>query len=467
MPILRLRKLALAALAAALVVMPLMPAPASAKTEDVPLNTFAWWWRDAERQEEVDIGGNKLEAPTTPNPYCPGTSGTVGTGGGAASQDACHEGRLPIWVRNGDFENAHMSFGLDIDTSLLTGASIESFTIKLLEADCDPADGRKDTPQCEQTTRPVPSDNPATTRDEFESSFRVEICTITEIFGEGEARPVDERPRFRCDTGIFGDRRVLKSPVTKAADAETPTHLDDHIWVFDITDIAKTWVEEFTIPTAVMFRAEPPRNPKTSDQFRVVMAGPKDAPAKDAKNVQQQPGVEIEAVYSGGTGGGLPPIPGGGSGSTGGGTDFGTGTSTGTTDFGTGTGTTDFGDTGDAGTTDPVPANPTPAPTGPPLELEPQAASKTEPLPGYVWLGILAGLAAFSLVRSVVIPAAAGIRPDGVLAQIQAINAQRRGTTLAAAGASGPTLFGRIGTGLSSAGKGIAGLFDKVNFLKK
>ncbi|MQA98977.1 MAG: hypothetical protein GEU78_01570 [Actinobacteria bacterium] len=438
-----------------------MSSPASAARADVPLNTYAWWWTDAE-SEETDVLGNKVLVEGT-NPYCPATGGSAGAGGSAASQEACQEGRLPIWVRNGDFENPTMSFALDIDTSLLAGASIESFTVKLLEADCDPADGRKDTPQCEQLTTTIPQDNPASqSQDEFESSFRVQVCTVTEIFGEGEARPVDERPRFRCDLEVFGDRRLLRSPVNPATGA--PTHLDDHVWVFDLTEVAKTWVEEFTIPTAVLFRAEPPRNPRTSDQYRVVFAGTKDKAAKSAENVQQQPGVEIEAIYSGG--GGFGDIPGGGD--TVAGTSFGAGTGS-ASDFGTGTtdtGTSDFGTgTTDTGATpDPVE---TPEPSGPAADLQPQAGGGSEPMPGYVWLGILAGLAGFALVRTVVIPATTGIRPDGVLAQIQAINAQRRGTTLAEMAGTGPTFFGRVATGVATVGRGIAGVTGRISFFKR
>ena len=459
MPILNLRKLALAALTGALVVLPLA-SPAAAARASLPLNSFGWWWSDAE-SEETDVLGNKVVVEGT-NPYCPATSGTAGAGGAAVSQEACHEGRLPIWVRNGDFERPVMSFALDIDTSMLAGADLEKLTVTLLEADCDPADGRKDTPQCQQLTSPVPADNPASQgKDEFESSFRVEVCSVTEIFGEGEARPVDERPRYECGLEIYGERKLLRSPVTKTADAETPTHLDDHVWTFDLTELAQKWVEEFTIPTAVLFRAEPPRNPKTSDQFRVVFAGVKDKPSRDAENVQKQPGVEIEAVFSGG-GGGFPDIPGTGSGTDTGFTD--TGTDTGFTDTGS-TATTDFGtDTALPTTPEPV-ASPE---AGPAVDLAgAPTGARGEPLPGYVWLGVLAGLAAFSLVRSVVIPATAGIRPDGVLAQIQALNAQRRGTSLADAAASGPSVLERVGGGLSVVRDKVVTAIGKIGHLKK
>ena len=463
----RVKKVFLVGMTTALVALPLLASPASAKTADVPLNTYAWWWRDAERSEEIDIAGNKVEAPTAPNPYCPATSGTVGTGGGAVSEDACQLARLPIWIRNGEFERPHMSFALDVDVSLLSEADLSSFKILLLEADCDPADGRKDIPQCEQTTQPLPADNPATTRNEFETSFRVEVCTVTEIFGEGDGRPVEEMPRLTCNTGVIGERKVLKAPTVKTGDQKAPAHLDDHIWEFDLTELAQGWIDEFTIPTAVYFRAEPPRNPDTSDQFRVVFAGPEDevdSDAPNAKEVQQQPGVEILATYSGGTGGGLTPIDDGS------GTGFDTGTDTtttpGTTDFGTtGTPTTDFG-TGTGTVTPTTPA--APAAPAPPITLaEEPTGARTEPLPGYVWLAMIAGLAAFSLVRSVVIPSTTGVRPDGVLAQIQALNAQRRGTSLAGSAASGPSIFGRIGEGLTSFGKGAAGLVGKLNFFKR
>ena len=53
-------------------------------------------------------------------------------------------------------------------------------------------------------------------------------------------------------------------------------------------------------------------------------------------------------------------------------------------------------------------------------------------LPGYAWLALLAGMIGFSLLRRAVFESATGIRPDGVLAQIQRLNAERRGSNAAA-----------------------------------
>ncbi len=84
-------------------------------------------------------------------------------------------------------------------------------------------------------------------------------------------------------------------------------------------------------------------------------------------------------------------------------------------------------------------------------------------MPGYVWLAILAGIVAFTLVRSVVLESAAGIRPNGVLAQIQRLNADRHGTAVATA-AAGSSPF----TSAWAAMKEKAGtLGNKLDFRKK
>jgi hypothetical protein len=92
------------------------------------------------------------------------------------------------------------------------------------------------------------------------------------------------------------------------------------------------------------------------------------------------------------------------------------------------------------------------------------AAELPEPesMPAYVWLGLVAGLIAFSLFRQVVIESTSGIRADGVLSKIHALNAERRG--LDAAAVEGPgALSGFAAVGRSIA-HGVSSLASKLPF---
>jgi hypothetical protein len=60
-------------------------------------------------------------------------------------------------------------------------------------------------------------------------------------------------------------------------------------------------------------------------------------------------------------------------------------------------------------------------------DAESTSSTGTSGLPGYIWLALLAGMVGFFLFRSVVLENSAGVRPDGVLAQIRQINASKRG----------------------------------------
>jgi hypothetical protein len=84
-------------------------------------------------------------------------------------------------------------------------------------------------------------------------------------------------------------------------------------------------------------------------------------------------------------------------------------------------------------------------------------------LPLYVWLALLAGIVGFSMVRSVVLEKNTGVRPDGVLAQIQRLNAQRRGTTPVAA--EGTSAFSAMIAGLGALGSKITGGAGKLGQL--
>jgi hypothetical protein len=217
----------------------------------------------------------------------------------------------------------------------------------------------------------------------------------------------------------------------------------DFYWTFDLTSYAQNWVKNFTTLAGIMIVGLPAKNEgDQSDTWRVVLAGPKFQDGVITSVVYDEP-ANPPTTTGGGTGGGTTTTTGGGTGfgttTTGGGTTFGT-------DPGTGTGTTDPG-TGGA---------PAPAPSTSPVTAT-QDIPEVQEFPAYMWLAILAGLVGFSLVRSVVIEQTTGIRPNGVLATIHRINADRTGASSTASPSGG-------GSGL---GNGIRNLLQKLNLRKK
>jgi hypothetical protein len=87
-------------------------------------------------------------------------------------------------------------------------------------------------------------------------------------------------------------------------------------------------------------------------------------------------------------------------------------------------------------------------------------------MPGYVWLAILAGIIGFTLVRSVVLESASGIRPNGVLAQIQRLNADRHGGATAASAAT-TSPFAPVGRAFAGLKEKAGSLGSKLDFRKK
>lgn len=394
--------------------MTLMPVAAGAAQQraEPALLSLGWWWEEAQT-EETDIQGNKVVV-GSPNPFCPG----AGNGLGAVHPAACAEGKLPVEIIGGDYETPNKLSALGFDLSYLTpGSEVISFTVKLLEAEAgcygrdggapDPADPEGN--HCEQTDPTGPIDD-----------RQIQACIIPEIFGDAEAAPYKEVPPYECsDTDPVASRKEIKT-----IDPDTDTDEIDHVWEFDLTDFAQGWADEFTVATNIMVVGVEPEATDQSDSWRVVFAGPK-----------TPKGIITELVYEPGeiTLPPPPPPPGTPSGS-----GFTGGTGTSTTDFGTGS--TDFG-TGSGTGTGAVGGAPAPGASpsaAPGEELAGDTLPASEGLPPYVWLALLAGLIGFALVRQVVIESATGIRPDGVLAKIHALNADRRGELEVAATAPGP-----------------------------
>lgn len=421
-------------------------APASAAQAEPSLISQAWYWDSQKNQNhDTPIGTVTVGAP---DPYCPKIPGSLG-----APPETCAEGRLPVEVIQGDYEEPDKVSAIAFDLTMLTlGSKVQKFTVTLLEAEtgCREKKDSEAGRYCEETdARNI-------------EGKQVQACEVTEIFGDGEGREYSEMPAFTCDTPAVATRKEIKNdPKTDPNDPDP-----DHIWTFDLTALATRWAEAPPMCTCIMLRPVKPKQAQDDPNWRVVFAGPK-----------FPNGVQTNLRFTPGEGAALPPLeplpP-----ADFGGSDFGAPTSSfGGTTIGGGldTGSTDFG----TGTTD-VPAGDEGAPAEEPVaateDAAPAAANvpEVESMPGYVWLAILAGLIGFSLVRSIVLDSVSGHRANGVLAQIHKINAARGGMhgAEAAAAAGGPLAglksgFASIGRALSPVTKKFSSLAGKLPGIKK
>ncbi len=368
---------ALIALAALVVPWGSASAAKSQSTEPA-VSSNAWYWQDQTSQPVTDPTTDAdvvtLEAT---NPFCPQAPGGLG------GQDAtCKSGRLPVEVRGGDYETPNMLSAVGFDLlAVPIGSKVTRFTATFLEAD-DPQ------------SQPINVDGK-----------QLQACVVNDFFGDGEARKYKELPKFKC---------TKKDPIAKR---KARKGKEGYEWTFDLTKLAAGWVKNGAPVTAVMLYPVKPKaasNAADDAQWRVVMAGKEEPDGIKTKLVYTPPPTETDDGL-----GGLDGDVSGGfdSGDTStGGFDSGSGTTTGTT-----TETTVGEDT------------PTPVEAD---EVDPNAlASDAIPevpggLPMYAWLAILGGFVGFSLVRTVVLEGATGVRPDGVLAQIRKINSERRGAPI-------------------------------------
>jgi hypothetical protein len=183
----------------------------------------------------------------------------------------------------------------------------------------------------------------------------------------------------------------------------------------------------------------------------VVLVGPKAPKGKV--------GIEAEIVFEPGS---LePPVP---PTTTDPGTSTTGGTSGGTFTGGTGTvstGGSDFGSTGTTGGTGLGGGATTPTDAGgqtPPVAVAGAEQQAPGP-PVYVWLAIVAGLIGWSMFRTVVLETSKGIRPNGVLSQIQTLNSTRRGGATAAA--AGPSALSSFISGIKNSASSLVGKLTK------
>ena len=390
----------------------LIAPPAAAESAEVTISTTSWYWEEAKKEEIKDPQGNTVTV-ETPSPFCPGPGSGLG-----APAATCAQQRLPVEIRQGDYETPNKLSAVAFDLSLIpVGSEVSSFvaTFREAKAGCYETDGKPDQDprdnQCEQTD------------PQNVGKHKLQACLVNAYFGEGEAREYKEVPKYTCSPS---DPIATRKEVKSKKDGEG----SDFYWTFDLTSFAQEWIRKFTTNTSIMLTGVP-TGKDDSESWRVVLAGPKFENGFTSKIVYTP--AEIPPI--------APPTDTGVDTGVDTGTDFGSGTTSGS-DFGTGT--TDTGSASDdfgSDSSDPEAAATEGAPT---LATE-GAESTPSGLPGYVWLAILAGLFGFSMLRSVVLESAAGIRPNGVLATIHRMNSERAD---AAASRGSDGALASLGTGL-------------------
>ncbi len=408
-----------------------LPGLAHGDEAEPSIITLAWYW-ETQQNESVTtpVGDIAIELP---NPFCPGLAGLGGSG---VVGELCVSNRLPIEVVNGDYETPDKVSAVTFDMSVVPpGSTVTDFTVTFLEAEagCRESGDTQTGQQCEQT------------EPQNVEGRELQACLVTQIFGDGEARPYSELPKFECtDTDPVATRKEIEN------DAKSdPTDPDaDHIWKFDLTSFAAEWAQEFSVVTSIMLRPKAPeQDPEPTDSWRVVMAGPK-YPEGVKTSVEFEPPKTTASPPPGGIG---PGVDTGGGPSNG--FDPGGGFET-TTGPGPGT-------TGDTPTTD---TGEEPVDTGGTAETG-AALPEVETMPSYLWLGLLAGLIGFFLLRSILFERSTGIRPGGVLSQIHQLNAGRRGS--AAVAAASPGALAVVGRGMSTVGRALKVPATKVGSLAK
>lgn len=416
------------------------PAAAAPQTAEPAILTIGWWWKDAQ-SEEQDIQGNKFVVETT-NPFCPTIPGSLGGVPGT-----CAEQRFPVEIRGGDYEEPNMLSGLGFDLSMLTpGSEVFKFTMTLLEAEAGCYDGPDEGDECTPGAAGAEGDHVEQTDPINIEGKTVKACLLTQIFGDAEARPYREVPTYGCpEDAPVAERKEIEAVDEGDADGV------DHVWTFDLTQYAEEWAQEFTVTTNVMLVGnEPEEEAGGDDTWRVVFAGPR--AKRGVKTVLRYEPAELE----------IPtfddPTTTGGSSFTGGGSSFTTGTGS-TSDFGGGAPATG-GDAAPAPEASPSPGTDLGA-------LASGEGPQVESMPAYMWLAILAGVIGFVMFRQVVVESTTGIRPDGVLAKIHALNAQRRGIDAEELAAEGGGALVGAANIFGALGHRLAGLKSKLPFGRK
>ncbi len=388
----------------------------------------AWYWEQQRSQKVPNPSGGDAATLELTNPFCPQPA--PGTG---AIPGTCREGRLPIQVLGGDYETPDMISAISFDSfAFPLGATVKNFTLTMREAD-------------DEQSEPFNADGKL-----------IQACLVTEFFGDGEAREYKERPKFKCSKSDSVAKRKTIKP-KKAGDPEI------RVWTWDLTDFAQSWTEETPPVAGVMLFPKKGKGsePGDNNEWRVVFDGPQEKGGVVTSLTFEPPPppttiptTTIPTVTTLAPETTVPPATG----------TSGTETFTPPGDSGAPAGGSVSADPPTGGDTevpdDTTPAEPVSAGAEPIADEQP--LPPIESFPGYVWLALLAGAFGFSLVRRAVVESATGVRPDGVLAQIRQINAERRGAQPATA--SGASALGAF---FSNIGSKTKSLTSKLPFRKK
>ncbi len=403
-----------------------LPASPALAVKDEPLVLVtAWYWEDQTRQRIQDpTSGTDVAVISVPNPFCPSAPLA-----GSPPDEACHPGRLPVEVREADYEKPNKLSAVGFDLALVPpGSQVQKFTATFIEAS---------DPQSE----PVNAEGKS-----------LQACFVEEFFGDGEAALYTEAPKYTCsETDPVAERKEIKTKEEGGGGGGGGGQEEqDPVfgYTFDLTDFAAQWVSEGSAITSVMLMPVRPKeadfDPATDANWRTVLLGNQEENAIRTSITYVPPKTPVVDTDP-------PPI------TTDPGSSFDPGSSVTTTDSGSVTPTTDSGVSTPTDTGDDAPA----APTDLAAEAEETGDKVSTGLPGYAWLAILAGIIGFNMVRSVVLESATGIRPDGVLAQIRRLNAARRGAPVAA---EGPVTGGQ--SPFAAMVAGLKGLGEKLKFGK-
>ena len=398
-------------------------AAGGAETTEPSVAAYAWFWKDQQQTKVTNpADGTDVATLELKNPYCPDTAPA-----GSPPEQACKPGRLPVEVRN-NYEEPDKLSAINFDLSAaVPGSKVKKYTVRLWEAQ-------------DEVSR--------STQYNLDGK-QIQACVIDDVFGEGEARLYKEVPRYKCSKS---------SPIAKRKSTTIGKGTDEKeafYWDLDLTKVAQQWVDDEVFFTSVMLTPVEPKEPTPQDNaWQVVFAGPMETKyGIDQELVYVAPEVPVIETPP-------PPPPGGDDDdpltpddpAT---DDFDSSSpTTTTTTTGTGTPTSPSAPAGDAPAADDAAAD---AGTEEPTAAEDaelasdEAATSPSGMPLYMWLAILAGMLGFTMVRSVVLEKNTGVRPDGVLAQIQKLNAQRRGTAVAGA-TSGTSPFAGLMAGLGAIG---------------
>lgn len=392
----RTTRRALSVLAVAGLVFALSPSAQAAETKkavfEYGTDKASWFW---EKQFSQQVGGPDAPGGVThrqglPNPQSSDT--------------------LPVAVEGGEPEKiSSIAFNLT-GRGVEAGSTITGFTLTIVE-------------------KTDPNEAP-----QFNAGGKeIRACRVEGFWPAGEAEVWKGQPEHDDKACVTGKRQVPE-------DGSKPTR-----WSFDLKSLAEPWGENPAgAHGVILLPVMQGSGPAESWQINLKIPSRDDDVTEEDEYQQTRNRAVVQITFE-------PPEP---VDDTATGTIGGSTTGTTTTSGGGFTPSTTFGgDSGsDIGSTIAAPTTKEPSPE-PTEQEQPQAApvAQQQPqLPGYVWALLPLALLALAAVRNIILEPVASLRPDGVVASIRRLNAQRRGLPVEEA-VSDQTGRGGLGKSLARA----------------